>query len=100
MSVLSKDEFFNSINEIIGTNTDDKSIAFIENMTDTYNAMSQPSEMEDWKQKYNELDESWRKKYQNRFFSSVGECNSPHEKDKVTEEIEQAENISVDDLFE
>ena len=68
--ILAKDEFFNAIHERIGNDTSDDGIAFIENMTDTYNDMEKriAGNGEDWERKYKELDESWKKRYAHRFF--------------------------------
>ena len=71
MSVLSKEEFMNRINERIGEDTSDEAIAFMEDMSDTYNDMSSKlSDTTDWKQKYEENDTAWRNKYRERFTSS------------------------------
>lgn len=74
MSVLTREEFLNRLNERVGEDTSDNAISFIEDMTETFDSMSQ-SDGEDWKKKYEELDESWKKRYRERFFSTPTEEN-------------------------
>lgn len=71
MAILSRDEFFNAVHTIVGTNSDESAISFMENMTDTYNDMEQRIRggSEDWEKRYNELDEAWKQKYKHRFFN-------------------------------
>ncbi len=79
MSVLNRDDFINSINTIVGTDTSDNALKFIEDMTDTYNSLEEQAngDGENWKQKYQELDNSWKEKYKRRFFSGNGRSNMP-----------------------
>lgn len=78
MAVLTKEEFMKRINERIGEDNSDEAIAFMEDMTDTYDDMSNKlSDTTDWKQKYEENDTAWRNKYRERF-SSPSE-NDGHE---------------------
>ena len=74
MSVLTREEFLNRLNERVGEDTSDNAISFLEDMTETFDSMSQ-SDGEDWKKKYEELDESWKKRYRERFFSTPTEEN-------------------------
>lgn len=105
MAVLNKEEFFNAVNDRVGTDTTDEALAFLENMTDTYNSLEkagQDEEQEDWKKKYYENDEAWRIKYQRRFngggaldtFGGEGGSNSEPAEKEVT-----PETITIDDLF-
>lgn len=105
MAVLNRDDYFSAVNEIIGTNTDDKSVQFLENMTDTFNDMESKANggSEDWEKKYHELDESWKRKYTSRFFSGAGRSanplvGSPAQPDDSDEK--SGEDIKIDDLFE
>lgn len=83
----SRDEFMGAIRTIVGDNNSDDAIAFVENMADTYDAMSGT----DWKQKYNELDAEWREKFKKRFYDGTSE--NPDTEDETKTEIE------IDDLF-
>lgn len=102
MAVLTKDEFFNRVNEIVGTDTSDTSLAFIEDMGDTFNDLESRinTNGEDWEKKYHELDESWKKKYKSRFFSSSGGKSPAFEDDKDDDTEPINHDITIDDLFE
>lgn len=71
MSVKSIDEILNAVKERIGDDTSDSAISFVEDISDTLNSLS---EQENWKQKYEQNDSEWRKKYRDRFLS--GESSS------------------------
>ena len=99
MSVLSRDDFFNRVQAVAGTDTSDDTLAFIEDMTDTYNDLERQASGDgvDWEQRYHELDESWKAKYKQRFFSGGGSARIPQEEN--TPQENRAEEISYDDLF-
>lgn len=102
MSILTKEQFFNRINERIGSDSSDEAISFMEDMADTYNALSTAStdnEAAVWKKKYEDNDAAWKKKYQHRFFSGADINYSPY-KDEPSDEEENRENITIDQLFE
>lgn len=94
MAILNREEFFSRLNAQIGNSTEQESIEFLEDMTDTYNDLSERANGDgiDWKQKYHELDSSWKKKYQHRFFTGhSNSCGGSEEEEK--------EPIGYDDLF-
>lgn len=93
--VLTKEEFLTKIKERIGENPTDEDIAFVEDMSDTIDSLSQG---DDWQKKYEENDAMWRKKYTERFFTPNKEPEK--ETDKETEEKIDEEEITIDDLFE
>lgn len=97
MAVLTRDEFFDRVQRIVGTDTSDDSLTFIEDMTDTYNNLDEKANGDgtDWEQRYKDLDESWKEKYKKRFFSGGG---SVVVKEAVDEEKEK--DVTFDDLFE
>jgi hypothetical protein len=100
MAVLSKDEFFSRLQSVVGTDTSDASIAFIEDMTDTYNDLESRGngDCTDWEERYNELDKAWAEKYKSRFFSTGG-GNAPKVEENECEQEVTPETITVDDLF-
>lgn len=71
MSIKSIDEILNAVKKRIGDDTSDSAISFVEDISDTLNSLS---EQENWKQKYEQNDSEWRKKYRDRFLS--GESSS------------------------
>lgn len=83
MAKKTKEELLNAINAIEGIDADTQ-ISLIEDITDTMDSLNSS---EDWEQKYHDLDDSWKKKYKDRFFSSAGddpEDLAPPEPKKLT----------------
>lgn len=79
--VLTKEALMGAIKNRIGDDTSDEALALVENVNDTINDFEEKSketaEASEWHSKYdnavkekNELDEMWKKKYRDRFFSS------------------------------
>lgn len=79
MAVLTQEQFNQAIQNIVGDNQDDNTIAFIENMTDTYNDLvgKATNGGTDWEQRYKDNDAMWRKKYTDRFFGGTGDDDEP-----------------------
>lgn len=102
MSVLNREQFLARLQERIGEDTSDEAMAFIEDMTDTFNDMetrSSGQSDEQWKNKYDELDKSWREKYKARFFNS--ETNPADVKKEQKKDVkDDAEKKTYADLFE
>lgn len=96
MSILNRDEYFEAVHQMVGDDTSEEAITFLENMTDTYNDMESRSsgDSAEWERKLNALDESWKKRYRHRFFSGGGGTPNEDEPTKPT-----ADDITVDDLF-
>lgn len=69
MAVLNKEDFLKAVKARIGEDVSDDALAFVENMTDTFDSLSN-SGGEDWKKKYEDNDKMWREKYRSRFFDS------------------------------
>lgn len=92
MAVKTKDEILEIIKNRFGDDTSDETISFIEDVSDTFDDY-EARMTEDWKQKYDELDKSWREKYKARFFSK--------EVEKPVENVEEAteEKLTYDKLF-
>lgn len=82
MSIKSIDEILNAVKERIGDDTSDSAISFVEDISDTFNSLS---EQENWKQKYEQNDSEWRKKYRDRFLS--GESSSDDDDSGDTNEL-------------
>ena len=61
MSILNKEQFFQTIKDRVGDGNSDTDLKFIEDMTDTYNSFNN-TDNENWKEKYNQLDNEWREK--------------------------------------
>lgn len=72
MSVRTREELLDSIRARVGEQTDDETIAFLEDVTDTLADFETRAngDGENWEQRYKDNDAEWRKKYTERFFSS------------------------------
>lgn len=72
MAILTKEQLMESIRNRVGEDTSDEALAFIENVNDTIENMSNDKNT-DWKAKYEENDAAWRQKYMDRFFNTSSE---------------------------
>ena len=72
MAVKNKEEIIAEVRARVGEQTDDETIAFLEDVTDTLSDLETKAKGDgtDWKTKYEENDAEWRKKYTERFYSS------------------------------
>lgn len=98
MSVLTREELMSQVKSHFGEATDDASLKFIEDISDTITDLETKAngDGEDWKAKYEENDKNWREKYRERFFSSSkedddngddGDDNDNHETPKTFDEL-------------
>lgn len=70
MAIKSKDELLSELKAKLGEDDSDDTLSFIEDISDTYDDMSdQLSKSGEWKTKYEQNDKEWRQKYRDRFFS-------------------------------
>lgn len=72
MAVKTREEILTEVRDRFGEQTDDETITFIEDITDTLSDLETKAKGDgiDWKTKYEENDTKWRKKYTERFYSS------------------------------
>lgn len=101
--VKTKDEILSTLKEIVGDSTDDKTITFIEDVTDTLTDF-EGRISEDWKTKFDENDKMWREKYRARFFDGGAPepITTPDSviKDHKDDAKKESEKLSYDELFE
>ena len=92
MAKLSKDELIEKVRKYVGDRNDDETIEIIEDISDSIDS----SDADEWKQKYEENDKTWRDKYISRFVKKKeDELDTPTE-----HEDEEKEYNSFEDLFE
>ena len=86
MAVKTRDEILTLVRDRVGENTDDDTISFIEDISDTLTDLESKAQGDgtDWKSKYEENDAEWRKKYTERFYSSDPEDKPPHNEEDDT----------------
>lgn len=91
--IKSISEIIETVKTRIGDNPDDESVAFLEDITDTLTDYdNKTKDNTDWKNKYDELDRSWKEKYISRFSDVVEDS-----KNDVEDEVESPERY--EDLF-
>ena len=96
---LSKEDLMRKLSDIIGERNDDDAIAFIEDVSDTIDDLEK-KDPEDWKAKYEELDNTWRKRYKERFFSELPEEHTEEISDQLEDQTEDLEkDLTFDALF-
>lgn len=106
---LTKEELIEKFKNYAGEDvTSDAAIELLEDISDSVEVEKEGEEEEggeDWETKYKELDESWRKKYAERFSEPGDKEKEPEEEKEEEEETEEteeerAENVTYEDLFE
>lgn len=98
--VLSKEDFMSAIMARVGDDNSDESLAFIENMNDTYADMESKAKGDgtDWKQKYEENDKQWREKYKSRF-NSPGTTPEDALDSQIEDVLDDGKDKTFEDLF-
>ena len=95
--VKTKEEMLSEIKAYIGDRTDDETVSLVENVTDTLSDMEKNGNAE---ARVKEVEDMWRAKYMERFFDGDKEKkNIEVEEDEETEEKDNAEEITIDDLY-
>ena len=92
MAIRSKEEIIKSLTVLIGENDSDEALTMVEDVSDTIDSLNENNE-EDWKNRYDELDKSWRKRYKERFLSGP-------DKEEEDKEGEENKTYKFEDLFE
>lgn len=100
--ILTKEELISRIRERIGDSTSDEDIALLEDAADTLDDYDQRADGENWREKYDELDKTWRQKYIDRFNGKVESdsdfVEEPADADETVLEYEAPK--TYEDLFE
>lgn len=95
--VRSKEEIMGSLKNILGDNTSDEALVLLEDVNDTLSVDNESikAEMESWKNKYEENDAEWRKKYRDRFYGDVDDT----EERIFQEESVEEKPLTFENLF-
>ena len=97
MAVKTREEILESLRGRFGEELTDDDIAMLEDITDTFTDFEEKTnDVTNWKNKYEENDKAWKKKYSDRFFSKDG-----GENDNPGKPVEPDDEPikSFDDLF-
>lgn len=81
-----------AITNFLGDRTDDEAIALLETID------NEGVDEENWKQKYEENDAEWRKKYTERFKEGKAPTPEPKQDEPIDEE-ERLESLNLNDLL-
>ena len=97
MAIKTKEELLSSIKTVLGDNTDDNSLAIIEDISDTYDDMNNKAKGDgkDWKAEAEKIDREWRQKYHDRFFNP----NNDEDVDPLKPESIEPKKYRFEDLF-
>lgn len=94
MAVKTREEILESLRGRFGEEPTDDDITMLEDITDTFTDFEKKtSDATNWKNKYEENDKAWKKKYSERFFSK--EVDESDDKDEPVNHPMK----TYDDLF-
>ena len=97
MAVRTREEILEAIRSRIGEDTSDESISLLEDITDTMEDYeTRVADKTDWKNKYDELDATWRRKYIERFSGKTGEDSKNEQEEQIKDDSEPR---TFDELF-
>ena len=100
MAIKTHIELLESIKERFSENTDDETIALIEDISDTLNNYQTITEdSTNWKEKYEENDKEWREKYKARFFNTEKIEEIENKEKKRTYDEDEPAILTYDKLF-
>lgn len=99
MAIKQKSEIMEQVKAIVGENTDDATLTFLEDLRDTIDDLETKSKGDgkDWKAKYEENDKMWRNKYQQTFFNPP---TKGEPKDEPENDLTKPEQLDEDDKDE
>lgn len=74
MPVLQREQYFESVRKIIGDRSDPEAVTFLEDMTDTFDALEKGKKGDgvDYEKLYKENDKAWAERYRQRFLRGDG----------------------------
>lgn len=82
MAVLKKEELLASLKGILGDNKSDEALKLLEDASDTIaDYETKTKDTTNWEEKYKKLDDDWRTKYRERFFTKSDNNDEPDEPD-------------------
>lgn len=90
--VRTKEELLQSLREKLGDSTDDSSLSIIEDISDTMDSFN---DGKDWKAEAERIDNEWRQKYHDRFFTS----KPVEEEDPLDAGEPEPKTFRFEDLF-
>lgn len=100
MAIKTKDDLLSELKERFGEDDSDDTISFIEDISDTYDDLSeQVSKSGEWKDRYEQNDKEWRQKYKERFFSPSPNADETGIDPPTETKEEPKKPMTFEDLF-
>lgn len=100
MAIRTREEIMTAVRGRIGEDTDDETLALLEDIDDTLRSVEAPESGENWEERYRALDEEWRQRYRDRFFSQGEQGDGTTEAEIMPDEPEaEAKPSKFEDLF-
>lgn len=98
MAIKTKEEILSAVRDKFPDDASDEVISLIEDISDTYTDLETKAKGDgvDWKAKAQEIDEDWRKKYRDRFFSGKKDDEDEVESDEENPDLKK---YNYEDLF-
>lgn len=100
MSVLDREKFMERISAHFGDAPGEAEMSVMEDIIDTYNDMEKRADEDEWKRKYDQLDADWRRRYKERFFTTMPDSaidNDAYLRNMSNEDVSvESENDNVD----
>lgn len=101
--ILTREDLIGRIRDRIGEGIEDADISLMEDIADTYDDLKERAgDNENWREKYDELDRTWRQKYIDRFNGKVESdadfVEEPADADETILEYESPK--TYEELFE
>jgi hypothetical protein len=94
MAVLSREDLMKRLNESLGEDAD---VSIMEDVADTYDAIADHSDADEWERRYHENDAAWRKRYRDRFECGTPDSGAINQTDDT--EDEEIKVKTFDELF-
>lgn len=69
MAVRTREEIMSQLQTIVGEDTSDETLAFIQDVSDTIGSENNAQRINELQQELTRKDEEWRKKYRDAFFT-------------------------------
>lgn len=93
MAVLTREELLNTIKKYTENAESEEVLTDVENIVETVNKFNEETDVEE---RIREVDEKWRKKFIEKFFSSKTEVKEDEEKEEKDEEEKEDEEIFIE----
>lgn len=96
------EELLDKARSVMGDDTSDAALELIEDLSDTINDLSERADDQtDWKSKYDELDQTWRQRYRDRFYSGddLDGSNAGADEPDPIEDPEENHDMTYESLF-